>query len=497
MITTAQTGIELRGGDRVELLVADSSLARALYAGIPAARLLGRARLASDERDVSHSRGGTSTTLASTWDLLLKRLLGPSPETLERVRRAVAKHTRVAVDEGPLAATDGTVAALVYAVACSQDPDASLAEIFATEGVACDAHVARICFLYDPRLSSGAAQGAPRAAAGDQHPAAIAATEACVRLAAHASIGPLPWERLRDAAEILSGPELALTLLRPFRGSLFPTASPPTAGSRRMTQLERGELDALVAKDPRELAATIARLERGPASARAGSASSATSSGGAPAYLDTLVANLARLLSHPGVLVLAIPTVDPPLEDDVPQNTRVSRPSWLPQDWSSPQSAAETFADALERGTVTVPRVRAHVASGGDAAFDAIGAEMLHIAAHPFASACFAEILARSGRPRDVIRLVTYFAVAPDPAPAARALSGCTAPELPRVLLAWLEAMLPTDGEQALLGEEDAEHSSAARLTACVAALAPYPKLYRAVRPLLSRVSDAPPPPST
>jgi hypothetical protein len=121
------------------------------------------------------------------------------------------------------------------------------------------------------------------------------------------------------------------------------------------------------------------------------------------------------------------------------------------------------------------------------AALDAISAEMLLVATHPFASAAFAEILARGARPRDVIRLVTYFAIAPDPAPAARALAVCTAPELPRVLSAWLEAMLPQ-------AEDDPSTSGAERVTACVAALKPYPPLYRAVQPLLSRLTDAPPP---
>jgi len=117
---------------------------------------------------------------------------------------------------------------------------------------------------------------------------------------------------------------------------------------------------------------------------------------------------------------------------------------------------------------------------------------MLRVHSHPTASAMFAHVLARSGRARDVIRLVTYFAVAPDPTVAAHALSSCTAPELPTVLRAWLEAMLPSDGGAAPFGD-DPYTSSAARVTACVASLAPYPHLYQAVRPLLSRVSEAPP----
>ena len=87
---------------------------------------------------------------------------------------------------------------------------------------------------------------------------------------------------------------------------------------------------------------------------------------------------------------------------------------------------------------------------------------------------------------------MTYFAVAPDPADAARALAACASPELPSILRAWLEAMLPSDGGVAPFGENP-ETSSAARLTACVASLSPYPRLYGAVRPLLARVSEPPP----
>jgi hypothetical protein len=301
-------------------------------------------------------------------------------------------------------------------------------------------------------------------------------------------VGPFPWDYLREAAEELHGAELAFTLLRPLSGSLFPPRMDEDllAGSRRMIQLDRAELDALVAKDPRELAPVLSRAER----ARTSSMT---------LHLDSLIADLTALLSHPGALVLAIPPLDK--FEPVEVSARASqlqpgepRPSWLPHDWSTPD-AAPSVAEALERNTASAARVRAVVLSGGEPALDAIGGEMLHVSAHPYASAVFAEILARSGRARDVMRLVTYFAVAPDPSAAARALSVCNAPELPRVLSAWLEAMLPADGEMAPQGD-DPETSSAARLTACVASLAPYPHLYRAVRPLLSRVSEAPPPAS-
>jgi hypothetical protein len=61
------------------------------------------------------------------------------------------------------------------------------------------------------------------------------------------------------------------------------------------------------------------------------------------------------------------------------------------------------------------------------------------------------------------------------------------------VLSAWLEAMLPRgpdDTGPIELGPD----SGAARVSACVAALEPYPRLHRAVRPLLAAVTDAPPP---
>ena len=46
-------GDELKNAGRAEWLVADVSLARALFSGVPVARLLARTRLASDEADLS------------------------------------------------------------------------------------------------------------------------------------------------------------------------------------------------------------------------------------------------------------------------------------------------------------------------------------------------------------------------------------------------------------------------------------------------------------
>jgi hypothetical protein len=451
--------LELKAGARVELIVADAPLARALFDGVPAARLLARVRLACDARDANSTAGRDGKS--SSWDALMARLLGSTPEVKQRVKRAVARHTRVADDEGPLYALETTIVPLVLAVA-SSDGDASLSELYPTGGSrAVEPLVAQACAVFDQRLAQAGDLRAPM-------------LEACVRLAGKTSIGPFAWERLRDAAAKLSGPELAMTLLRPSKGSLFPGHAEATAHAPRMAQLDRAELDALVRKDPRELAAKIARVDASRSRPRD--------------QLDTLVADLSWLLSHEGTLVLAVVPFEPSPDDAIPAS-RATAPSWTPHDWSSPDAAGR-LADALEKGATTVPRVRAVVMGGGEPAYDAIGAEMLHAASHPFASAAFADILSSSSRPRDVIRLVTYFAVAPDPANAARALGRCAAPELPRVLGAWLESMLPGDMGSS---DDDDEPESAARVSACVASLAPYPHLYRAVLPLLGRVSDSPP----
>jgi hypothetical protein len=152
-------------------------------------------------------------------------------------------------------------------------------------------------------------------------------------------------------------------------------------------------------------------------------------------------------------------------------------------------TAAQQIASALERGATTAPRARALLLRTGPVALDAVGREMLEVSAHPYASAVFAETLATASRERDVVRLVTYFAIAPDPAPAAHALSLCRAAEVPGVLRAYLESMLPADGGLTPIGD-----GGGARIAACIGALRPYPHLFEAVEPLLSRISAAPPP---
>jgi hypothetical protein len=458
-------GIDVRKDDLVELLVADASLARAFYAGIPTARLLARLRLASDQADLDAPPPSRPTS--SSWDRLLAGLIvGAGDAVSERVRRAIARHARAASDEGPLVhGSEPVIAALVLAVATATDVDTSLAEAFAGGEVA--EALARACGAYDPRLLAPDRRGP--------------LFEACIRLATVGSVGPWPQARVHDAAARLRE-GMSVELLRRSSASLLPLDLEPEVqrAARRMTLLERGELDAFVARDPRELATAIARTERGEQS-------------GARIYLDKLVADLARLLARRGALVLATVPPNLPVEDLAPSRMPSVRPvSWMPSSWATPD-AAGILARALEGGTTTLPRVRGVIARGGDPALDAIGAEMLRVAEHPFASAAFAEVLARTGRPRDVMRLVTYFAVAPEPAAAAAALGQCSAPELPGVLNAWLMSMLPNDGALAPPGE-DPDTSSAARLSACIAALRPYPHLYVAVRPLLARVTDPPSP---
>jgi hypothetical protein len=175
-----------------------------------------------------------------------------APEAAERVKRSIARHTRAAFDEGALPMDEPCAAALVLVLAIGDDQDASPAEAFGpppTAGWAAEeGAVARACSLFEPRLGPGGAD--PRAIV----------FEACARLATRAAAGPWPAERLRDALVALAASELRATLRR-SNAALFPIAFDGEIGAadRHMALLERTELDALVAKDPRELASAIAR----------------------------------------------------------------------------------------------------------------------------------------------------------------------------------------------------------------------------------------------
>lgn len=473
MSAAFDVGFDLGPSDPAELLVADVSLARALFEGVSAARLLARARIARDERDLAAPNSGGRVTF--TFDSVMNRACGGHAKALDRVKQAVARHSTSASSEGPLPAQDGTIAALVYAVAVAPDPDASIAEAFiettdhglslrAAEEIG--AFVGEVCAAakgFDPRLGSSDPRGA--------------LFEACLRLSAQGTAGPWPAGRLIDASRRLFRSELGVALLRTSQAPLYPRwidAELPRSG-RGMAALDRTEIDQLLARSPQDLAAALARIDGTSGALRS------------VLTLDRLMADVSTLMKRQGTLLLARAEVPQAAEDDAVESTR---PSWQPTDWTA-RETVQGLASALERGTMTLPRAWVAVTRGGDAALDAVGAEMLEIQAHAFASAAFSEILARSARPRDVMRLVTYFAVAPDPHAAARTLALCQSADLPSVLSAWLEALLPSDGGDVPF-RADPETSRGGRLTACITALRPYPHLFSAVSPLLIRVSDHP-----
>jgi hypothetical protein len=453
------TDLTVGGEHQVELLIVDLSRARAFYEGVPSARLLARVQLSR------------ASEMAS-WDALLARLVGDDHDALERVRRALNAHASAANDEGPLVAPDGVVAALLVAV-IRESGDASLGETFSATrpGKRQDSEATDACALYDERLGASGTD------------LRIPMFEACVRLATIASAGPWPVVRFVETAQQLADAEVGGSWKREEEARFFPYGIEGGA-SAKMSRIAREPLDELVNRDQRELGSAIGRADRmhGRTQKKRG-------------QLDKFIGDLSQLLKRSGALVLATTLPDPDADGpSVEQKPTSERPSSIPLDWSLPDIAPQ-IADQLERGQTTIARVKSMVSRGGEPALDAIGAEMLRVPLHSAASSAFAEILARSGRPRDVIRLVTYFAITPDPDAAARSLNACGAPELPTVLRAWLEAMLPSDGTTPPEGD-DPSTSSAARLHACVSSLAPYPHLYAAVRPLLVRVSEAPVPAS-
>ncbi len=452
----------------LELLLADLSLARALFEGVPSARLLARVRIARDERDLAAPGARGSVTF--TFDAVLAEALGGNVRAIERAKMAIARHARVAATEGPLVGSDVTLATLAYAVAVAPDWDASISESFAvaTNRQILLRSLEEIGAILDD-VRRGSARFDPRLAEPDPRAALF---ECCVRLATQAQLGPFPAAKLWEAHRRLDRSDLGVQLLNQAAAPLHPRAFDAELAprARRMVALDREELDRLAQRDARVVASALARAE----------------DTGSELRLDKLVADLFGLLAKRGTLILAAATPEVATSGDAP------RPSFHPTDWTDPKTVRD-LAAGLERGSVTPPRAWIFVHRGGDPAYDAVGGEMLEITSHPYASAVFADIVARSGRPRDVMRLVTYFAVAPDPAAAAKTLAQCTAAELPQVLKAWLEALLPSDGAQVPYAE-DPDSSRAGRLAVYISALRPYPALFAAVSPLLARVSDRPAP---
>lgn len=462
--------------DEVELTVVDLGVARAFWEGVPTGRLLARVRLHRDERDLIDldQRASGVEFADASWDIALARLLAAAPASLERVKRAVARHGRAASDEGPLAASDTVIAALVHANLSSSDADASPAE-GAAEALPLEEPVRLACARVDERLGR---------TSGDRRAASF---EACLELAKRGSAPPWPLDTfcaalgglaaVVDAAVHDSGGYPNMDDLPPTvmvsNAPLYPWGDADVPiNDRRACLLHRPALDRVLLLPARDLAAAVGRaVMRYP-----------------DLPLAKIVADAASTITKHGALLL-VATREPRSQREAPP---VPPASWQPVDLDATQTAVN-LASALERGSLTAPRARSILIRGGDLALDAIGKEMLNVAAHPFASGVFAELLAPFARERDVVRLVTYFAIAPDPSVAARALSLCNAREVVRtVLKAWLETMLPTDGAPAVPGN-DPETSASARIALCVEALRPYPALYDVVQPLLSRLSELPP----
>lgn len=426
------------GEDEVELTVIDLGVARALWEGIPIGRLLARIRLFRDERDlVEEADRASGAELNASWDVLLARLLAASPHALERVKRAVARHARAASDEGMARASDPAVAALIYALLSAGDADASCAEGAAEAGMV-DESVVVACSRFDERFAR--AKGFRGVA-----------FEACLELARIASVPPWP---LSTFEQVVPGMTAAPTQLYPWVGD-----DEIPVSERRAVMLDRVPMET----------ALLAPIRASTMNAR-------------------LMAEASDAVTKHGAMLLVAARE--------PRSSRAA-PSLPPSSWqpAGPDASfnAAALADALERGSITAPRARVLLNHGGDQALDAIGKEMLEVSAHPFASAVFAEILAPVARERDVVRLVSYFAIAPDPSAAAHALDLCANRDVVgTVLRTWLETMLPSDGALPEAGT-DPGTSTGARIASCVAALRPYPALYQCVRPLLKRLSEPPP----
>src|SRR5437763_371465 len=121
--------------------------------------------------------------------------------------------------------------------------------------------VSRACAAYDARLATADVD------------ARVPAFEACVRLATVASVGPWSYARLMETTRLLAASEIGISWAS-AELRLFPVDFVVPPAVARMTRIDRTSLDALVARDPRELAKAIARVEaslpQAPAAAGAG-----------------------------------------------------------------------------------------------------------------------------------------------------------------------------------------------------------------------------------
>lgn len=404
-----------RDDHEIELAVVDLGVARAFWEGVPTARLLARIRLARDERDlVDVADRASGIEVASSTWDKLMARL------LAEVAPAYERVKRAIARHGRAASDEGPLVASDSAIAALVHVLLSAAD---TDADSSPAEGAADRVVVDPFVMRACGRLDERLAANRADRRA-AAFEACLHLATLATVAAST-----SLAVLASLAESAVSAvpLYPWGDDEVPVSD------RHALLLDRVSLEGSAA----------------------------------------LAQDLAPLAAHHGALVAFI-TFEPRSNHE-PQIVPPS--SWFPADFGSVE-AATRLAAALERGATTAPRARSVILRGGDAALDAIGAEMLEVTGHPFASAVFADILGRASRERDVVRLVSYFAIAPEVSTAARALAVCTAPEVPLLLRAWLESIVPADPDVA----------ASARLTRCIAALAPYPHLHAVAKPLLQRV---------
>jgi hypothetical protein len=417
----------------IELAIVDLRVARAFWEGVPTGRLLARIRLDRDERDLVDL-----AERASGLELASSTWDALTARLLADAPAAFERVKRAVARHGRTASDEGPLGATDAAIAALVHVLLSAAEAD-TDSSPAEGAADRVAV--DSVVTRACARLDDRVGASSSDPRAPA-FEACLHVA---KLGAGMRTSLA-AVRVLGDGAISAVALYPRGDDDVPVAD------RHALLLDRAAVDA---------------------------------SGG-------LTRELAALAVFHGVLVAFVSREPRSIHggDAVPPS------SWLPADFGSIE-AASRLAAALERGAITAPRGRSLILRGGDAALDSIGAVMLDVTAHPFASAVFADILGRASRERDVVRLVSYFAIAPDLSSAAHALAVCTAPEVPTVLRAWLESTLPADGSNAPAPEpgSDPDASASARLVQCVTALAAYPHLHAAVASLLRRTSERPPRP--
>ncbi len=395
----------------LELAIVDLGVARAFWEGVPAARLLARIRLDRDERDlVDLGERASGMDLESS---TWDRLVA---RLLAGDREAFDRVKRAVMGQGRAASDEGPLtaddASIAALVHALLSATGSDNDASPAEGAADGAALSTGVLG-----SCGALDGRLGGLGADRRAAAF---EACLHVATLA-VALVPTSAERVAA--LGETAISAAPLYPWGDEDVPE------GDRQALLLDRQVVEASM----------------------------------------RFASELTPLAAHHGVLVAFAKQAPRSLHD----RPSVPESSWLPANLGSREAAAR-LAAALERGATTAPRVRSVILRGGDAALDAIGAEMLDVTAHPFASAVFADILGRASRERDVVRLVSYFAIAPDLATAAHALAASAAPEVPTVLRAWLESLDPDASE--------ADGPAASRHASCIAALVPYPHLHAAAK---------------